>query len=230
MKKFVIILAGGVGKRMGLKIPKQFFNLNGKPILAHTIEKFFNYDKNLEIIVVIPKNQVEFWKKIIIKNNFTIKHKIVHGGSERFFSVKNAVDTIKEKSLIAVHDGVRPFVSMATLERSFKTAEIYGNAVPVIDLKDSLRKIENGNNFSRKRENYKLVQTPQIFQSEILKKAYSQNYKKEFTDDASLIENLKKKIFLTGGNKENIKITDKFDLIIAENLYKNKNLYNFVEN
>ncbi len=230
MKKFVIILAGGVGKRMGLKIPKQFFNLNGKPILAHTIEKFFNYDNNLEIIVVIPENQVEFWKKIIIENNFTIKHKIVHGGSERFFSVKNAVDTIKEKSLIAVHDGVRPFVSNSTLERCFKTAEIYGNAVPVIDLKDSIRKIKNGNNFSKKRENYKLVQTPQIFQSEILKKAYSQNYKKEFTDDASLIENLKKKIFLTDGNKENIKITDKFDLIIAENLYKNKNLYNFVEN
>jgi len=220
MKKVVIIVAGGSGSRMNTDKPKQFLILGNKPVLQHTIEKFYNYDSQIEIIVVLPENYISLWKNLCFENTFNIEHKIVTGGKERFFSVKNAIDILENVDLVAIHDGVRPFVSLSTINEAFETAKLKGNAIPVITAFDSVRISIAGGNKPLDRKIVKLVQTPQVFKFDLIKNAYNQTYVHEFTDDASVVEMLGEKINLTEGNRENIKITTPEDLIIGEAFLK----------
>ena len=214
--KIALIVAGGKGERMQTDIPKQFIEIHGKPVLMHTLEVFRRYDAGIDLILVLPAIQIDFWKALCKKHAFDVPHQIVSGGSTRFQSVKNGLDTIHIPALIAVHDGVRPLVSIKTITRCFDEAEISETAIPVVDSVDSIRHITPMGSISVERSLYKLVQTPQVFQSEILKKAYNQEFSLLFTDDASVVESTGAEIRLVEGNRENIKITTGFDLELAK--------------
>jgi 2-C-methyl-D-erythritol 4-phosphate cytidylyltransferase len=215
-KKTVIIVAGGTGQRMQADIPKQFIALKSKPILMHSIEAFVNYNPLINIIVVLPKNQLEVWTQLCKKHDFTIAHQMVAGGVTRFESVKNGLAHAPEEGLVAVHDGVRPLVSLHTIRRCFEEAGRTGAAVPVVDVVESIRKLEGSNNVAVDRNLYKAVQTPQVFHAQILKVAYQRHYVPTFTDDASVVEAYGHPISLVEGNVENIKITTTVDLRVAE--------------
>jgi len=213
MKKYAVIVAGGKGERMLSEIPKQFMLLKNKPILMHTIEAFFNFDNSIKIILVLPQKHIPLWQELCKKYDFQIDCSTVEGGEERFFSVKNGLNLVEKNSLVAIHDGVRPWVSKKTLENCFTTAEILGNAVPVVPVNESIRWVENGTNRHINRTNLRIVQTPQVFHSQILKAAYLQDFNEIFTDDASVAEAFGEKINLVEGNMENIKITTQHDLM-----------------
>ena len=218
IKKYVIIVAGGKGERMGASIPKQFLELAGKPILIHTLEKFRATFPSIEIILALPKNQVGFWEGLF--NTYKIpkiNHQIVFGGATRFYSVQNALQLVNENSLVAIHDGVRPLVNTDTIKRCFEAAQEKGNAIPVLDVVDSLRHYVEDEKINKAvaRSSYKVVQTPQCFTSELILKAYQQDFDELFTDDATVVEKLGETINLVAGNRENIKITNKEDLLLA---------------
>ena len=217
-QKIAIIVAGGKGERMNATIPKQFIEISGKPIVMHTIEAFLKYDKNIEIILVIPSIEIELWESLCKKHAFFHQITIVTGGLTRFYSVKNGLDTIAGNALVAVHDGVRPFASIGTISRSFDEAEKSGAAIPVVDFEDSIRQLTPNGSKAVERTAYKLVQTPQVFDAELLRKAYQQTYSTFFTDDASVVEGINKNVSLVEGNKNNIKITTEIDLLVAEAL------------
>ena len=223
MKNYTIIVAGGKGLRMNTNLPKQFIPVKGKPILMHTIEAFFRYDNSMQIVVVLPESDVAFWKELCATHSFSIQHEIAVGGETRFDSVQNGLKKITENGIVAIHDGVRPFVSRETIHRCFQTASETGNAIPAIELVDSIRKVENERNVAVNRTEYKLIQTPQVFDVTKVKTAYetaSTENKSMFTDDASVFEFAGNTINLVEGNRENIKITTAFDLIIAEAMMK----------
>jgi 2-C-methyl-D-erythritol 4-phosphate cytidylyltransferase len=215
MKRYLVVVAGGSGKRMGADMPKQYLELAGKPVLMHTLERFKVFDESIEIITVLPENQLRFWGDLQKKYSFSIPHTLVKGGRARFFSVKNGLKFIDDDSIVAVHDGVRPFVSTETIKRCFETAENIGNAVPVIPPSDTLRMISGDSSTPVNRLLVRQVQTPQVFHSGLLKRAYEQDYLPEFTDDATVVEKTGVKINLVEGNRENIKITTPEDLIIS---------------
>jgi len=221
-KKQIIIVAAGDGKRIGNALPKQFLLLNGKPILFHTFNSFLFLD-NIEFTLVLNKNYFIYWKKLCDSLKFSIPHNIVIGGTSRFQSVANALKHIPLKSLVLIHDAVRPFASQATIYRVCELAAKKGNAIPYIDINDSIRKVSNNQNKMVNRNNFKAIQTPQAFHASLIKKAYNQNYKSYFTDDASVLESLGEKINLIEGNAENIKISNPIDLIIAKNILSQKN-------
>ncbi len=208
-------MAGGSGSRMQAKLPKQFLLLKEKPILMHTIMAFKNYDKKCQIILVLPENHMEYWENLCAEYNFKVEHLLVKGGKTRFHSVLNGLNSIEKEGIVAIHDGVRPLVSAATIKECIQSAAEKGNAIPVVLVNDSVRKIDLSENYSVDRKNYRLVQTPQCFKSELIKAAYRQKYSEHFTDDASVLENMGVKINLVQGNLENIKITTQIDLKIA---------------
>ncbi len=217
MKKYAIIVAGGAGTRMGSEIPKQFLMLGSKPVVMHTINVFKNYDNTIEIILVIPKDQFETWEQLKEEYNFKREVRLAEGGKNRFYSVKNGLALIDEPGIVGIHDGVRPFVSIETIQKCFHKAEVYGAAVPVRDMHESLRFNDGNTNYAVDRTHIKSVQTPQVFKTEIVIDAYNQDYKEEeFYDDASVVERNGVKIQLIEGNRENIKITTPFDLKIGE--------------
>ena len=219
MHKYVIIVAGGKGERMGEDIPKQFLEIKGKPILMHTIEKFRKTFSDIKIILALPENQIDLWEELCSKYAFVnVPHHIVKGGKTRFHSVKNALALVKNESIVGIHDGVRPLVSETTIQACYIVAEQKGNAIPVVEVVDSLRFVskQDGTNKAVTRSCYKIVQTPQCFKSDIILKAYEQQYEDSFTDDASVIEKLGETINLVEGNRDNIKITTKEDLVLAE--------------
>ncbi len=218
MKRFAIIVAGGSGQRMASSIPKQFLSINNEIVLMKSIRSFHEFDSTLKIIVAIPENHIPYWHDLCNKHDFTIEHIVVKGGQTRYYSVKNALEKVAKNGIVAIHDGVRPLVSQTTIEQVFEIAEVNGNAVPYIDLVDSIRFIDSNNNKPVDRNKYKLIQTPQAFDCNLIKKAYEQSRDESFTDDASLVEKLGIKINLVPGNKENIKITSQIDLKIAEAL------------
>ena len=225
MKKYAIIVAGGSGSRMGSAIPKQFLLINEKPVLMHSISRFFYYDKDIEIIVVLPSAQIELWQQLCTQYNFTIKHHIVEVGTERFYSVKNGLDAILDcDGLVAIHDAVRPLVSNKTITEAFNAAASHKSGVPVVAVNDSIRLVEGNQSKALNRTQYKIVQTPQCFNLSALKKAFSKGYNTLFTDDASVFEQAGHSITLTDGNTENIKITTPIDLIIANQLLKEMGL------
>lgn len=218
MQLYVVIVAGGSGKRMGAEVPKQFLELAGRPVLMHTIERFKAFDESIEIITVLPENQLLHWLDLQKKYSFTIPQTLVKGGSHRFSSVKNGLKFVNVPGLVAIHDGVRPFVSIDTIRHCFETAEKHGNAIPTISPIDSLRILTENGSTPVSRFNVKQIQTPQVFSAELIKKAYLQEYRQEFTDDATVLEALGEKINLVEGNRENIKITNPEDLIISKAL------------
>jgi len=220
-ENYIIIVAGGKGTRMGAEIPKQFLILNEKPVLMHTIESFYNYDSTFKIILVLPEEQRNYWNELCEKFDFKINHIVVSGGETRFHSVKNGLDIVSEKNaIIGIHDGVRPLVSFDVIGRCFDKASEKGAAFPVIPIVETLRKkIGNDNSITVNRADYCLVQTPQVFNYEIIKKAYQQEYSDTFTDDVSVVESLKEyPVYEVEGSRENIKITTPIDLFIAEKL------------
>jgi len=218
MKLYAVIVAAGSGTRMGTDIPKQFLELAGKPVLMHTIERFLTFSNSIHIITVLPGEYLEFWDQLKKKYTFTQPHIIVRGGETRFISVRNGLEYVDDDALVAVHDAVRPLVSIGTIKRCFETAGEYGNAIPVISPSDTLRIVNEENSKPVDRLLVKQIQTPQVFHSRLLKKAYCQSYLPEFTDDATVLEKTGEKIRLVDGNRENIKITNPEDLIIAEHL------------
>ncbi len=222
MKKYALIVAGGKGLRMGSEIPKQFLHLNGMPVLMHTLQAFAKVP-GLVILLVLPKDQFLYWKNLCLQFDFTIPHELVEGGDTRFHSVRNGLHAITElNSLVAIHDGVRPLIDPEIIEKSFAMAQEKGNAVTVVRLKDSIRKVELLGNHSVNRSNYYLVQTPQTFSSKVILAAYHQTDHFNFTDDAGVLDEAGIKINLLEGDYRNIKITSKEDLIVAEAFLKSK--------
>jgi 2-C-methyl-D-erythritol 4-phosphate cytidylyltransferase len=218
MDLYVVIVAGGSGKRMGTETPKQFLELAGRPVLMHTIERFKSFSDTIEIITVLPENQLRFWLEIQKKHSFSILHTLVKGGCNRFLSVRNGLEFVKSPGLVAIHDGVRPFVSIDTIKRCFESAEKYGNAIPAISPTESLRILNDKGSFPVSRFNVKQIQTPQVFDAELIKRAYTKEYSQDFTDDATVLEKTGEKINLIEGNRENIKITNPEDLVISSAL------------
>jgi 2-C-methyl-D-erythritol 4-phosphate cytidylyltransferase len=209
-------VGAGSGSRMQSDIPKQFMLLNGKPILMHTIEAFYNSDFKPEVILVLNVDFHTYWEQLCEKYHFSIPHTLIKGGLQRFHSVKNAIKAIKGKSVIAIHDAVRPLASNELICRSFREAEKIGNAVVAIKSKDSVRQQKGNSSLSLNRDEIYLVQTPQTFQFELLNKAYKQEYRNEFTDDASVVERIGVTINLIEGESKNLKITFPEDLVLAE--------------
>ncbi len=217
----VIIVAGGRGLRMGEDIPKQFLPLAGLPVLMHTIERFATFDESLKIVVVLPEDQFAYWKALCRKNEFSVVHTLVAGGETRYQSVKNGLSQTQSE-LVAVHDGVRPFVSDETIERCFHAAQKHGVGIPVMQVVESIRKVEGERSQMRPRHAYRTIQTPQVFRTSALKKAYEMPFSPDFTDDASVVEAAGYEITLVEGNSENIKITSPFDLVVAEAILKSR--------
>jgi len=220
MKKFVVIVAGGSGTRMGTEIHKQFLELNGKPVLMHTISVFYEWDNNCDIILVLPESQKTFSEELCLKHSFVVPLRLVSGGETRFHSVKNGLKQITEEGIVFIHDGVRPLVGAETLDRCLHSAETYGNAIPVLPVNESLRRKGKETSVAVDRSLYFSVQTPQTFQSAQILSAFSLDYDPTFTDDASVAEKAGFPIFMVDGNRENIKITTPEDLIVAEAFLK----------
>lgn len=218
MNLYALIVAGGSGKRMGAEIPKQYLELAGKPVLMHTLERFKAYNDSIEIITVLPENQIRFWTDLQKKYSFNIPHTLVKGGKSRFYSVRNGLKFVGDQGIVAIHDGVRPFVSIETISRCFETAQKLGNAIPVISPNDTLRIINETGNYPIDRMHVRQVQTPQVFRADLIKRAYEQDYTPGFTDDATVLEKTGITINLVEGNRENIKITNPEDLLISKAL------------
>lgn len=222
---YAIIVAGGKGIRMGNDIPKQFMLLCNKPILMHTIERFRAFDAQIKIVVVLPKEQQQYWSNLCSDYHFDIEHTVVDGGSTRFDSSLNGLKAIDggANDYVAIHDGVRPLVSKDTIQRCFDAVLGCKAVIPVVKVVDSLRKTyKDGREKNVDRSAYSIVQTPQTFSVELLKKAYEQPYNPLFTDDASVVEHLGERVFSVEGNRENIKITTPFDIIVASAVLNNE--------
>lgn len=221
--RYVIIVAGGKGLRMGADIPKQFLPVGGLPVLMRTILAFREFDPGMKVILVLPRHQQEYWKGLCAEYSFREPFAVADGGETRFHSVKNGLALIPDdaEGVVGVHDGVRPFPSQETISRVYDEAERTGAAVPVVPVVDTLRHIEGGDitegeSKTVSRNEYRIVQTPQTFSIRILKDAYRQEYSDFFTDDASVVEHAGHAVSLVEGNRENIKITTPFDLAVAE--------------
>lgn len=219
MKLTVIITAGGAGKRMESDLPKQFLLLQKKPVLMHSIQQFFDYNPKFQILISLPVAYIQYWKDLCLEYNFVIKHSIVEGGTERYHSIKNALQEANG-DLIFVHDAVRPLVSEETIKNAEDCAILFGSAIPVLPIKDSLRIGTISESKHVNRSEYWTVQTPQVFMRGMLLEAYKQPFSKEITDDAGLIEKLGETVFLSKGNEENIKLTTPFDMKMADFLLK----------
>ena len=215
---YVIIVAGGKGLRMGSDIPKQFLPVGGKPVLMRTIERFREYSPTLQIILVLPKAQQEYWEKLCQKHNFTVAYQLADGGETRFHSVQHGLALIPDdaEGIVGVHDGVRPFPSIEVIHNSYETAREKKAVIPVIPVVETVRHLKGETSETVPRNDYRLVQTPQTFDIQLLKAANRQPYNDGFTDDASVVEAFGFKITLVEGNRENIKITTPYDLKIAE--------------
>ena len=196
MKKYVIIVAGGKGLRMGSDLPKQFLPMGDKPVLMHTLEVFRRYDETLQIIVVLPREQQDFWKQLCQKHSFAVEHTLADGGETRFHSVKNGLALVQEPGLVGVHDGVRPFVSVEVIRRCYDLAKVQKAVIPVVDVVETLRHLTDAGS----------------------EQAYAQEFTPFFTDDASVVEAMGIPVYLAEGNRENIKITTPFDLKVGSAL------------
>lgn len=219
MKKAVVIVAGGSGSRMRSDIPKQFLLLRGRPILMHTIERFYSYCRNIKIIVVLPQNEIERWNHLCLDYHFTIQHEVAQGGDTRYHSVKKGLALAENGTIVGIHDGVRPLVSTAVIKKCYEEASANKAIIPAIPAVDSLRMVTAEGNSAIDRSSIRLVQTPQVFPSEMLTNAYKQQYTSTFTDDASVVEAYGIPITIVEGNVENIKITNPIDLAIADSIF-----------
>jgi 2-C-methyl-D-erythritol 4-phosphate cytidylyltransferase len=237
MENFALIVAGGSGTRMGHQLPKQFLEVAGKPVLMHTMTIFSDFDPAMQLFLVLPESYHALWQELCLNYGFHLSHRVVSGGDTRFASVKNGLEAISSEGIVFIHDGVRPLVSSDTLSRCLETATLFGNAIPVVPVSESVRRME-GNTTSRAnqtgdtfagelshpidRTGLVLIQTPQTFRLSLIREAYQQKYTPEFTDDASVLEKTGETIRLVEGNRHNIKITWPEDLLLADTLLKNR--------
>ena len=215
---YVIIVAGGKGLRMGSDIPKQFLPIGGKPVLMRTLERFREYSADLHIILVLPEAQQAYWQELCGKYDFKVKYQLANGGQTRFHSVQNGLALVPDdtEGVVGVHDGVRPFPSIEVIKNCYETARTAKAVIPVIPVVETVRHLEGDSSVTVPRGDYRLVQTPQTFDIQLLKAANRQPYNDGFTDDASVVESYGHAITLVEGNRENIKITTPYDLKIAE--------------
>ena len=215
---YIIIVAGGKGLRMGSDIPKQFLPIGGKPVLMRTLERFRAYSSALHIILVLPEAQQDYWRQLCEEYHFDVEHQIANGGQTRFHSVQNGLALVPDdaEGVVGVHDGVRPFPSIEVIRNCYETARTAKAVIPVIPVVETVRHLEGDKSVTVPRGDYRLVQTPQTFDIQLLKAANKQPYNDGFTDDASVVESYGHAITLVEGNHENIKITTPYDLKIAE--------------
>jgi 2-C-methyl-D-erythritol 4-phosphate cytidylyltransferase len=215
---YVIIVAGGKGLRMGSDIPKQFLPIGGKPVLMRTLERFRAYDDALQIILVLPEAQQAYWRELCGQYHFDVEYRLANGGQTRFHSVQNGLALVPDEAegVVGVHDGVRPFPSIEVIRNCYATAREKKAVIPVIPVVETVRHLEGDKSVTVPRGDYRLVQTPQTFDIQLLKAANRQPYNDGFTDDASVVESYGFEITLVEGNRENIKITTPYDLKIAE--------------
>lgn len=221
--EYIIIVAGGKGLRMGGEVPKQFLPVGGLPVLMRTMLRFREYSPDLQIILVLPKAQQEYWKNLCAAHQFSLPYLLADGGKTRFHSVQNGLALIPDdaEGVVGVHDGVRPFVSVEVISRCFETARTHRAVIPVVPVVESLRRVGEAGSTTVPRDEYRLVQTPQVFDIQLLKAANRQPYRDIFTDDASVVEAYGQQVTMVEGNRENIKITTPFDLTIAEAMLRN---------
>jgi 2-C-methyl-D-erythritol 4-phosphate cytidylyltransferase len=220
--EYALIVAGGKGTRIKSTVPKQFIELNGLPVLCHTINAFFRYSEKIKVILVLPKEEFEVWEAIVKKYHFTYPVVLQEGGSSRFQSVKKGLEKIEGDGLVAIHDGVRPLISPDIIRESFRLAAKHQSAVAAMPLKESIRILERDNTKAMDRAQFRLIQTPQTFQVSLIKKAYTTKEDNALTDDASVAERNGHSIFLFEGSYRNLKITTEEDLVIAEALLKDQ--------
>lgn len=219
--KYCIIVAGGKGLRMGEKTPKQFLLLQGKPVIHWSIDVFHNFDPSMPLFLVLPETYINYWQELIKQYPVPEMVIIVPGGKTRYHSVKNAIAKLPDTGIVAIHDAARPFPGYDLISRCFLQAKEKGNAIPYIPVTDTLRKLEGNNNFSVNREDYVGLQTPQIIDIKLLKKAFKQAWKDSFTDESNMLESIGETINLVKGESSNIKITNKTDLKLAGILNNN---------
>ena len=215
---YIIIVAGGKGLRMGSDIPKQFLPIGGKPVLMRTLERFREYSDDIQIILVLPEAQQEYWHQLCDEYHFDVEYTLANGGQTRFHSVQNGLAKVPDdaQGVVGVHDGVRPFPSIEVIKNCYETACTAKAVIPVIPVVETVRQLDGDSSQTVPRDQYRLVQTPQTFDIQLLKAANKQPYNDGFTDDASVVEAFGHKITLVEGNRENIKITTPYDLKIAE--------------
>ena len=219
MNKYAIIVAGGKGLRMGGELPKQFIPVEGRPVLMRTLDAFHACDASIQLILVLPHDHQAYWHELCAQYQFAVPHRIADGGATRFHSVQSGLSLVDApEALVAVHDGVRPFVSREVISRCYAEAEAHGAVVPVIPVVETVRQLVGEGSKTVARDAYRLVQTPQTFRATLLRRAYEQPYCDAFTDDASVVEALGSAVSLVDGNRENIKLTTPFDLIVAKAL------------
>ena len=220
-KHTILIVAGGRGTRMGGPQPKQFLELAGRPVLIHTLEAFDRWDASARLIVVLPEDQIDTWKRLCEAHVFGRIHRVVAGGETRFHSVRNGLGAVASDGLIAVHDGVRPLVAPSVIAACFAAAADGGAAVPVVPVVESVREVDaDGGSRPVDRTRLRVVQTPQVFRADVLRAAYCLPYDPRFTDDASVVEASGVAVRLVPGNRENIKLTTPMDLLFAEQLMR----------
>ena len=221
MDRYAILVAGGKGLRMGSDIPKQFLPLRGRPVLMHTIDVFRRTYPDIHIILVLPREQQDYWRQLCGQHDYDVELCVADGGETRFHSVRNGLSLIPDDAsgVVGVHDGVRPFVSPEAIRRCYEAAEEFGAVVPVVPVVETVRQVlADGSSMTVDRNAYRLVQTPQTFDIQLLKKAYGQPFDPFFTDDASVVEAMGHPIKLVEGNNENIKLTNPADLKLAEGM------------
>jgi len=226
MKRYAVIVAGGRGVRMGSQLPKQFLEIEGKPILRHTIERFLEFDPSIEVVVVLPSSQKDWWRNYCRQSGFLERYSIVSGGITRFHSVQNALRYVGDEGVVAVHDGVRPLLRRDLLERVFEAAADHPAVIPAVPVVESVRRVEDEKSAPVRRDGLMLVQTPQVFAAATLKKAYGQPFSPAFTDDASVVESDGESVHIVSGDRINIKITTPEDLKLAAGLLR---LFSFGE-
>lgn len=231
MKKFILIVAGGKGLRMGGDLPKQFIPFEGKPVLMHTLEAFRRWDASARLVVVLPASDQAYWEMLCREIGSPAPHRLATGGETRFDSVRSGLTVVEEETreapeneeiLVGVHDGVRPFVPAEVVEACFQEAARSGAAVPVVPMIDSLREGDAERSRPVDRNRYFAVQTPQVFSLALLREAYRQPFSPQFTDDASVVEARGAKVKMVAGSRENIKLTTPFDLLLAEAMFRSK--------
>ncbi|MBE9598196.1 2-C-methyl-D-erythritol 4-phosphate cytidylyltransferase [Pedobacter sp. MC2016-24] len=227
MKYYALIVAGGSGNRMQSEVAKQFLRLSGKPVLMHTLEAFYACPLNPELLVVLNIHQHGYWEELCGLHHFHIPHQLIKGGTERFHSVKNGLKAIKGKGIVAIHDAVRPLVSPELIMRSFHVAEEKGNCIPGVKPTDSIRSIlADGKTVALNRNELALIQTPQTFHIDQLRKAYQEPFRNDFTDDASVVQYAGMDIHMIEGDRDNLKLTYPEDMDIAALLIKKRGLFN----
>lgn len=222
MKNYAVIVAGGSGSRMQTDQPKQFLELEGKPVLMHTIDAFANCGLDIHIILVLPADHIDTWQGLIKQFNYKTPHQVTAGGATRYDSVSHGLDMIDKEGIVAIHDGARPLITTSVIERTITQAQRTGNGIAAVQVKDSIRQLIQGKNTAVDRNQFYTVQTPQTFKISLIKMAFEQSASNSFTDDASVLEAHGEEIDLVEGSYDNLKITTPEDLLIASSILKRR--------